>query len=335
LSLRKYKTKDIVEKIATEKYQQNGLGITFEDIEREFSINKVKAQRTLKYFHDRQVLFTANDLKSEGIIVLKNTSPQQYFPSCIKAKIIEDLVKRNNVLVDPTEVDLLVPTSSNLVSATSNDLEGYLLPLLPQATIFLHNLQFKIEIDSECYPDLNLPSYDKNSGKRQSENIGASHVDYVLYPNGTVDIHVRCSNNPFKLETEIDRSRIIAFFGQIRDRLIILLRDERERIVPDIMDWQITEYDINKDIKGSHLLHFSAIKVQVKYHDRLFRIYIKSKGKETVSRVEESINPNKPALETINSIFNPTENVERQIAEFRDEMNRKISTIYDLVSKLE
>jgi len=58
-------------------------------------------------------------------------------------------------------------------------------------------------------------------------------------------------------------------------------------------------------------------------------------GKETVSRVEESLHPNKPALEFINNIFNPMEKVERQIAEFRDEMNRKISIIYDLVSKLE
>ncbi|MGA9152771.1 MAG: hypothetical protein WBZ36_19510 [Candidatus Nitrosopolaris sp.] len=62
---------------------------------------------------------------------------------------------------------------------------------------------------------------------------------------------------------------IIAFFGQIRDRLIILLRDERERIVPEIMEWQITECDINKDIKISHLLHHSAIKIQAKYLDRL------------------------------------------------------------------
>jgi hypothetical protein len=53
-----------------------------------------------------------------------------------------------------------------------------------------------------------------------------------------------------------------------------------------------------------------------------------------VSRVEESLNPNKPALETINNIFNPMEKVERQIAEFRDELNTKLSAIYDLVSKL-
>jgi hypothetical protein len=38
----------------------------------------------------------------------------------------------------------------------------------------------------------------------------------------------------------MDRSRIIGFFGQVRDRLIILLTDEYERIVPGIMDLQIT-----------------------------------------------------------------------------------------------
>ncbi|MGC2570404.1 MAG: hypothetical protein WA364_02750 [Candidatus Nitrosopolaris sp.] len=76
---------------------------------------------------------------------------------------------------------------------------------------------------------MNLPYYDKNNGKHLSENIGTSRVYYILYPNGTVDTHVTCSNNPFKLETEIDRSRIIAFFGQVRDRLIILIREMNVR----------------------------------------------------------------------------------------------------------
>jgi hypothetical protein len=336
LSIRRYILKDIIQRIVIEKYQKNGLGITFEDIEREFSLNKDKAQRTLKYFHDRQVLFTANDLILEGITVLKNTSPQQYFPTCIKSEIVEDLIKRKNVLVDPTGVDLLTPPpSSKLASATSKDLdilqtlEGYVLPLLPQAPIFLHNLHFKTQVPTECYHEIDLPYYDKNKGKYHSENIGKSHADYVLYPKGTVDVHVPCSNNALKLETEIDLSRIIAFFGQIRDKLIMLLRDERERIVPDIMDWQITECDINKDIKISHLLHSSAIKVQVKYLDHVFRIYIKSMGKETVCRVEESLHPKKSAIETIHNIFNPIEKVEKQVAA----INTKISAIYDIVSK--
>jgi len=191
-------------------------------------------------------------------------------------------------------------------------------------------LHINIGINPEYYLELDLPYYDKNNGKRHSENIGTSRVDYVFYPNGTVDTHVTCSNNPFKLETEIDHTRIIAFFGQVRDRLTILLRDERERIVPDIMDWHMTECEINKDIKISHLLHFSAIKIQVKYLDHLFRIYIKSMGKETVSRVEESLHPKKSALETINDIFNPMEKVEKQVAA----LNTKICAVYDIVSKL-
>ena len=267
MSIRKYITKDNVGKIAIGRYRENGLGVTFQDIEREFSANRGKAQRTLKYFHEQKVLFTANDLIIEGIPALQNKSPQQYFPTCIKAEIIEDLSKRKSVLVSPTGVDLLAPSSklpSNDFDIVTNTLEGYMLPLLPQAPIFIHNLHFKTQVPSECYLDLDLPYYDRNNGKRHSENIATSHVDYVLYPNGTVDIHVRCRNNPYKLETEIDRSRSI--FGQIRDRLIILLSDERERIVPDIMDWQITECDI------------SAIKVQGKYLAHLFRIYVKSIG---------------------------------------------------------
>jgi hypothetical protein len=73
LSLRKYKTQDAVEKIAIEKYQKYGPGITIEDIERNFSVNKNKAERTLKHFHERKVLFTANDLILEGITVLKKS----------------------------------------------------------------------------------------------------------------------------------------------------------------------------------------------------------------------------------------------------------------------
>jgi len=152
LSLRKNKTKDIIEKIAIEKYQKKGLGITIEDIEGNFSINKVKAQRKLKYFHERDILFTANDLILEGITVLKNTSPQQYFPTCIKSKIVEGLNKRENVLVNPTGVDLLArpPSSTNDSDIAPQTLEGYILPLLLQAPLLLHNLHFNIGIHPEC-----------------------------------------------------------------------------------------------------------------------------------------------------------------------------------------
>jgi hypothetical protein len=87
-----------------------------------------------------------------------------------------------------------------------------------------------------------------------------------------------------------------------------------ERIVPDIMEWYLTECDINRDIKVNDWLQYTGIKIQVKHLDRLFRIYIKSVGRNTVCRVEEEKCPNRPAIEAINDVFNPYERVERQLA---------------------
>jgi hypothetical protein len=95
------------------------------------------------------------------------------------------------------------------------------------------------------------------------------------------------------------------FFGQLRDRLIAFLNDPHERIVPDIMEWYLTECDINRDIKVSDCLHYTGIKIQVKHFDHLFRIYVKAMGKDTVCRVEEEMHPNRPAIEAVNNIFNP------------------------------
>src|SRR6188472_29380 len=95
-----------VKEIAIEKYKCSGYGITFEDLTKGFPVKKSQAQRSLKHFHAKSVLFTAQDLVCQGINLLENKSPQQYFPACIKPRIIENL-KRRNVLVEPTGVNLL------------------------------------------------------------------------------------------------------------------------------------------------------------------------------------------------------------------------------------
>jgi hypothetical protein len=58
---------------------------------------------------------------------------------------------------------------------------------------------------------------------------------YLVYPNGKTMIFVACSNNPFKLEDESDVSIPYALLGQVRDRLLYLMTDPHERIVPQIM----------------------------------------------------------------------------------------------------
>jgi hypothetical protein len=72
------------------------------------------------------------------------------------------------------------------------------------------------------------------------------------------------------------------------------------------MHWEVTECDINKDVKVSHWFHFTGLKILVKHLDRLFSLYIKSMGEETVYRVEERKRPKKKAIDAINDIFNPS-----------------------------
>jgi hypothetical protein len=65
------------------------------------------------------------------------------------------------------------------------------------------------------------------------------------------------SNSPFKLEYKLDLSRLIAYFGQLRDRLVVLLADKHERIVPGIMQWELKQWEVNKDVKVDYFDYIS------------------------------------------------------------------------------
>jgi hypothetical protein len=253
--------------------------------------------------------------------------PQQYYPAVIKSDIIENLQKSTRI--DPTGVASSksppiskYPLYNCVEPVILQTLEGYVLPALPKAPLFIHNMHFKTKVSDECYAELNLPTHKGNGGKYYTDIIGNTHVNYVFYSSGIINVDTTSSKNPYKLETEQDRARIHAFFGQIRDRLILLLNDKHERLVPDIMDWQLTECDINKYIKVSDILHFSAIKVQVKHLDHLFSIYIKSMGKDTVCRVEER---KYSAVHAINYIFNPADRFAAQLNEIKDMLARLVN----------
>jgi hypothetical protein len=311
------KVKDI-ENLAVDKFNINGKGITFLDlISKRLALHKGQAKATLKRCLKENIVFT-----------LGNYRPQRYYPTCFKSKILN--THGSKILpVQPTGVPYYTkpnskhPLASCLEPIIIQTLEGYVLPMLPAAPLYIHNLHFKLTIIPQCYVELNLPRWKGNKfGKYMSEIIGTTSVTYVFYSGGTVDVHARCSNYPYKLENEADVSNLIAFFGQIRDRLITSLMDRHERIVPPIMFWELSQCDLNRDIKVTHLLHITGIKIQVKHLTHLFRIYIKSMGEDTVCRVEENIQPNKPAVQALNEILNPTEKVVKQL----QEINRKIDS---------
>lgn len=301
-----------IEELATEAFDKSKRWITFEDVRDKFGVTKRRAQRKLKNCCNL-VIFAPGKYK-----------PQRYYPTKLKAKVMEHLLTKANVPIDPTGVTLSTPfntSKSPLINCIEpviiQSLEGYVLPLLRSIPPHIHNMHFKTKINPECYTEkpiqglLDIPG---NKGKQMFEIIGKAEAVYTFYPSGTVNLEVKCSNHPFKLRTEVDHAQILIFFGQLRDRLVTFLNDPHERFVPDTMEWNLTECDINRDIKVDDWLKYTGIKIQVRHFDRLFRIYIKSLDKDTVGRVEQEKNPNTPAIEAINSIFNPCERVERQLA---------------------
>jgi hypothetical protein len=233
--------------------------------------------------------------------------------------VLENQLQKN-VLMNPTGVHSLHHPLSYAPAKNSNHplsqifeilanqtLENYILPLLSKASLAINNLHIKCKILRDCYHELKLEPISQNNGKQYFEIIGTRRVNYTFYPSGTVNVEVECSNYPLKLEDELDRTRIFVFLGQVRDRLIGLLMDKHERIVPDILEWYITECDLNRDVRVSDALHVTRL-LQIRHLDHLFRIYIKAMGEDTVCRVEENKHfKNKPAIDIINEVFNPYE----------------------------
>jgi hypothetical protein len=325
---RSYTNSNQIIDIAMDEYKKNGRGLTYVSLlDRGLAKNKKQAQYILKYH-----------LKKETFFTLSDSRPQIYYPSCLKSEILKRELQKNTP-IDPIGVGLLPNTPSDIRSkhplsqcieyVSYYTLEGYILPLLPEAPLLIHNLTFKTWITPECYSELELPSYKKNHGKCHEEIIGKTKVDYILYSSGTVVIHTTCSNYPFKVETEEDRLKLVGYFGQIRAGLIDLLKDRHERIVSDISEWEVTECDFNKDIKISDYFHMTALNIKIKHLDHLLGIYVKAMGQNTVLRVEETKHQKMNVADFITNVFNPMDGIQKEL----QDLGGRIKEIQDMIRK--
>jgi len=266
-----------IEELAIQKYRACGQGIDFSDV-MELHYSKANAQRILKDCCVQRILFRSP----------KRTSPQRYYPSIIKADILENLKQKSNVPIHLTEVLSSKAPLSTFEEQKAQNLYDIFYSF-SRYPLYIHKLQLQLSLESRYYTDIQKTSSEHNKSKQHEEKIGTSIVKYLVYPNGKTMIFVACSNNPFKLEDECDVSILYAFLGQVRDRLLYLMTDPHERIVPPIMKWILTGCDINKDVTVSDKLQLTAINIQLKDADRVFRLYIKSLGDKAVYRVEESL----------------------------------------------
>jgi hypothetical protein len=160
-----------------------------------------------------------------------------------------------------------------------------------------------LRIDKECYNTLiQGDERPRNRAKVHEENIGRRHVVHTFSPNGTVEVGVKSTDTPFRLETDEDESVIFSFLGQVRDRLLYHVSDLRERHIPPLMDWILKACDLNKDVGIDDTCQLTLPDIRIKHADRVFRVYVKSLHDKAVYRSEESLTLNQMLPEALESI---------------------------------
>jgi len=327
LPFRKRISKTEIEWLAIEKYKRCGKRLSFSDIVNRFGCSKTKAQRILKDCCSKRV----DNAESRPAPILfrlpKRTKPQLYFPSIIRADILENLRNRENVLIEPTGLNLSSYSNNPISNALDYQKARYFLDVLKQirfSPLCIHKLQLQLSINSEVYHDVKHEFNKYNRVKVHLERIGS--VKYLIYPNGRVLVYIACSDTPFKLETDNDVSFLFAFLGQVRDRLLYVLSDVRERFVPSIMDWRLLECDVNKDVIINDIMQLTLPDILLKAADRVFRLYVKSLHDKSVCRCEESLTVDLPISLALDEIRFPYKSTIDSIKHAVDEINQKLDS---------
>lgn len=273
-------------KIAFLAKSRGTAGITFKELAALAKVSPNKAQNVLKRFHKIGVLCTVG-----------RSNPQRYYDPSFRA----DVVKSKNTLFHHTGVQ-----ASGNDQLTESHLIGHVLPLLPEAPLFIHKMNFTTKYNPVHYKMIDVEPIIGNKGKQGRFTLtysGNRHeVKVICYPEGTMNIYTTSSRAPLKIENDADRINLIGFLGAVHS---VASRFTSE--IAPVSEWQLSQCDINKDIKVSDQFHFNGINVQVKHLDRMFSVYIKPMGADTVCRIERQLAPKKTAIEAINEIMHPWE----------------------------
>lgn len=111
--------------------------------------------------------------------------------------------------------------------------------------------------------DTNRNQWNSPKLKKIEHRIDNNLVTYRYYPYGTIMASIRCTKNPFNIETIEDEYIIHSYLGQIRGKMLEHLSDSRGCIIPLIPSWLLVECDVNIDVPviDSMQLAFPAVQI--------------------------------------------------------------------------
>ena len=177
--------------LALQKYLKNGSGIDFTDVQWHFGNNKSKSQRILKRSCTPWLDKDGNKRDPILFRLSTRTKPQKFFPTSIKADIIEDFKKRENEPIGATGVNLSISADpiSNAVGYQKAQNFLDVLTQLPFYPLHIHRSLLKLSIDKEYYQTLTQKAALINRAKRFEEPIGRRYARF----NSSRIFSQRCS----------------------------------------------------------------------------------------------------------------------------------------------
>jgi hypothetical protein len=219
--------------------------VATQNLQKKFPTNKnIRTNLNIKREYCKKLLTKARRIGLLSIHQKRSGHQYRYYITNIRDHIIQD---DDSGTRDPHE-DL----SSNL------DLKMQLIildDLMSRTDISFHHINLKSKLkEKDDYNKLrwNLGS-NENRGKIFNLKISTyRRCSIVVYPNGTVNMMIKCSNHPLYLGKVEDMTNFFAICGEILN-VIKAETNNSEPLADDVSNWTFTQFDASFDIPVSEL----------------------------------------------------------------------------------
>jgi len=299
------KQRQVIEYIATLNFKK--VGVTVEKLRLQFNYTKDYAEKVI------------HELKSNGI--LKSSGMREGHMSTYFLTNMQDYIP----LPEDFEVDDKGNLTDHKKSYDSNqDIIMSLCKIITNHPGGFHDIRLQTRlIYNGDYNRLVLHGQsrwsiksDKNKAKAKEIRLSPFRTTKLqVSPNGTVEIYIGASRNPYSLYKDIGLSELMADLGKIEASFQADLSISNP--LEQFLDWCIIRLDYNYDVtnlKASYLRNCRG-KLQVKDLSGLYQFYVKQLPTEgLVLRLEKRFSFPKP-YPTVNEFMN---NIPNSVASHSD-----------------
>jgi hypothetical protein len=288
----KNKQREVIEYIATLNFKK--VGVTVKKLMSQFNYTIHYAEKVIHELKSNGILISGG-IRAGHMLSYFLTNMQDYIP------LPENPADKENSSNPKNSYDIDQDMIMSLCKAITNHPGGF------------HDIRLQTRLNyNEDYNRLELNGQsrwsiktDRNKAKVKEIRLSPFRTAKLqVYPNGTVEIYIGASRNPYTLYKEIGLSEFMVDLGKVEAIFHADLNISNP--MEHFFEWYIIRLDYNFDIKNLEVSYLtnSKGKLQVKDLSGLYQFYIKQLPTEgAVLRLENRLAFPKP-YPTVNELMN-------------------------------